>query len=144
MNLSILADLLVAALLAATSGYCVVLNRRLGALRGAQGELKTMIAEFDRAIGSANASIANLRQAGEAAGKDLEERVASARTLVDELNFLTDSGNKLADRLVAERPVQKPRLVEVPVDVEVGAPAIAAPRSEAERELLQALRRARG
>lgn len=144
MNLSILADLLVAALLAATIGYCVVLNRRLGALRGAQGEMKTMIAEFDRAIGSANASIANLRQAGEAAGKDLEERVASARTLVDELNFLTDSGNKLADRLVAERPVQKPRLVEVPVDVEVGAPAIAAPRSEAERELLQALRRARG
>ena len=56
------------------------------------------------------------------------------------------SGNKLADRLVAERPVQKPRLVEVPVEVELEAPAAAAaaPRSEAERELLQALRRARG
>jgi len=140
MNLSLAADFMVAALLAATIGYCVVLNRRLGALRGAQGEMKTMIAEFDRAIGAANIGIANLRQAGEAAGRDLEDRVGHARKLVDELNFLTESGNKLADRLVAERPAQKPRLIEAVVEA---APATA-PRSEAERELLQALRRARG
>ena len=53
MSMSVAADLLVALLLAATIGYCAVLNRRLGTLRSAHGEMGRLVGEFDRAIGEA-------------------------------------------------------------------------------------------
>jgi len=139
MTMSIAADLIVAFLLAATIGYCAVLNRRLGTLRTANGEMRQLVGEFDRAIGEARSGIAELKLAGAAADSNLQERIHQARGLVDELTYLADRADRAAERLAAGAAPAPARAPErVPGDhAERGL------RSEAERELAEALRRAR-
>ena len=135
MILNLAVDLLVAGLCVATIVYCFMLNRRLDSLRAGHAELRGLIAEFNKATEKARAGVADLKLAGEEAGRALQEQTAKARGLADELSFMNDAGGRLADRLAhgieaARRQTSKP----APVDAEP-------PRSEAERELMQALRR---
>lgn len=134
MSVEFMLEALVAALLVVTVGYCWQLNRRLGALRGAQAELGRMLAEFGRATRSAEAAIAELKRASAETGQQLEERVRSARSLCDELTVMTQAGNGLAERL--ERGASARRTT---ADDARPRPA----RSESERELLAALQQAR-
>ena len=134
MSVEFLLEIMVAALLVVTVGYCWQLNRRLGALRGAQGELGRLLHEFGRATQSAESAIAELKRAsGETAGQ-LEDRVREARALRDELSVMTQAGNGLAERL--ERGASSRR----PAEDQSARPR---QRSESERELLAALRQAR-
>ena len=73
MSVEFLVEILVAALLVVTVGYCWQLNRRLGALRGAQGELGRLLQEFGRATHSAEAAIAELKKASGETAQQLEE-----------------------------------------------------------------------
>jgi hypothetical protein len=135
MMLNLAMDLLVAGLLVATIVYCFLLNRRLDGLRAGQAELRVLIAEFNKATDNARAGVAALKLAGEEAGRTLQEQTAKARALADELSFMNETGGRLADRLAggietARRQAPK----AVPAEAEP-------PRSEAERELMQALRR---
>ena len=134
MNVEFLLETLVAALLVVTVGYCWQLNRRLGALRGAQGELGRLLNEFGRATHSAESAIAELKRASGETARQLEDRVREARALCDELSVMTQAGNGLAERL--ERGASWRRPAEEP-----SAPP--RQRSESERELLAALRQAR-
>jgi hypothetical protein len=135
MMLTLAMDVVVAALLVATIVYCFLLNRRLDSVRAGQGELRGLVAEFNKATERARASIADLRSASDDAGRTLQDQIAKARSLADELAFMAETGSKLADRLAggienSRRHASKP----VGVNSEL-------PRSEAERELMQALRR---
>lgn len=130
-----LLEALVAALLLATVAYCWRLNRQLGALRGAQGELARLMEEFGRATRSAEAAIAELKRASGDTAQQLEERVRQARALCDELNVMTQAANGLADRL--ERGASARRTAED--ETARTRPA----RSESERELMAALREGR-
>jgi hypothetical protein len=134
MSVEFLVEILVAALLIVTVGYCWQLNRRLGALRGAQGELGRLLQEFGRATHSAEAAIAELKKASGETAQQLEERVRQARALCDELTVMTQAGNGLAERL--ERGSSRRTASE-------DAGRTRAARSESERELLAALRQAR-
>ncbi|MGB8274226.1 MAG: DUF6468 domain-containing protein, partial [Alphaproteobacteria bacterium] len=102
-------DILVAALLVATIAYCVMLNRRLGALRRNEEELRKVLSTFGDAATRAEAGIANLRKAGGEVGDVLGHKVAEARAIYDELAFVTERGDSLvsqiADSLTAVRPV---------------------------------------
>lgn len=138
MTVSLIAEFLVAVLLVATIVFCFSLNRRLGSLRDSQDEMRQLIGDFDRAISEARVGIANLKQAGDEADVKLQERIKQARGLADELSFLVDRGDRLAERLAGERPAPAPRTA-APVAEETERTL----RSEAERELAQALRRAR-
>jgi hypothetical protein len=139
MTISLAAELLVAVLLAATIGFCFVLNRRLGNLRASQDEMRQLIGDFDRAIGEARRGIDGLKAAGDQADVKLQERIRQARTLADELSFLVGRGEKVAERLAGERPAAPSRGAVAPVADDTDKTL----RSEAERELAQALRRAR-
>ena len=140
MNVEFWLEVVVALLLAVTAGYCVVLHRRLQQLRGAQTEMRRLLDDFGEATRQANSGIAALRLASAETGGVLQERVNQARALADELGMMTQSAVTLAERL--ERDLSAGRQAgrgrpEAPPEA---APTV---RSEAERDLLAALRRAR-
>lgn len=141
MSITLALDLLVAGLLVATIVYCWMLNRRLDSLRGAQEQLKTLIQDFNRATEQARSGVQELKQASQLAGEELRQQVDKARGLADELVFITDTGVRLAERL--EKDLESGRRQgSRPDTVGAGGEAVeGGSRSEAERELLQALRR---
>jgi septal ring factor EnvC (AmiA/AmiB activator) len=113
------------------------LEKRIAVLRGAGGDLRDGAADIARATEAAEAALARLRATAEQSGRMVAERIATAEKLRDDLAFLTERSEVLADRL--DGLVRRAR----PLAGEGAAPAPAAPdrtaRSEAERELLRAL-----
>ena len=63
MTLAFFAELILEVLLAATLCYCIVLERRLAAVRKGQEGLKTHIGELNMAISGAGASLRALKAA---------------------------------------------------------------------------------
>lgn len=140
MNLEFWLEALVAILLLVTAGYCFVLNRRLSVLRSSQDEMQRLLDEFVAATSQAENSITALKQASAEAGNALQERVSAARELSDELSMIVQSGGSLADRL-------EERLLSSSANARergaIGGRGEAERQSESERELREALRRAR-
>lgn len=155
MDYRIVLDLIVAILLAATIGYAVLLNKRLGQLRKNREDLVKLVAAFNDATARAEAGIPKLRRAAEEAGGALQERVEKAQSLRDDLAFMIERADTVANRLemavrsarTEPRPApppagEKPR----PVKARPTAPMVEIDdedRSEVERELLRALQSAR-
>ncbi len=98
MTLSLILELALCFLLAATLVYCIMLERRLAAVRNGQDGLKTMIGELNAAISGAGASLRALKSAAASAAETLDERLKRARLLADELALLTASGERIAER----------------------------------------------
>ena len=98
MTISFVLELTLTGLLAATLVYCVLLERRLAAVRKGQEGLKTMIGELDAAISGAGASLRALKAAASSAADTLDERLKRARALADELALLSSSGERIAER----------------------------------------------
>jgi len=98
MTLSFILESALSFLLALTLVYCIVLERRLAAVRKGQESLKTIIGELDAAISGAGASLRALKSAASSAAETLDERLRRARLLADELAFLTASGERIAER----------------------------------------------
>jgi len=98
MTLSLILESALSFLLAATLIYCIVLERRLAAVRKGQEGLKTMIGELNAAISGAGASLRALKSAASGAAETLDERLRRARLLADELALLTASGERIAER----------------------------------------------
>lgn len=176
MTLTLIVEIVVAVLLVITLGISLVLNRRLGNLRANQDEMRRLISEFDKALAKARAGMTELKTASAAADTAHEERMKQAKTLRDELGFMVETADRLADRLAGEASknrdfkqqrgapaerataeraperVAEPARAQAPVTPfparkpPLDAPAREfklEPRSEAERELLMALRQAR-
>jgi hypothetical protein len=93
--------------------------------------------------------VERLRSASEGAGRQIARQIEQAQRLRDDLSFLTERGDKLAERL--EGNVRSARMFADQAAV-TSVQANSAPvrdeggqklRSEAERDLLRALRAAR-
>ncbi len=99
MTITFFVEVALEILLAATLGYCVLLERRLAAVRKGQEGLSRTIGELNMAIAGAGASLRALKAAaGEAAGT-LDDRLKRARLHIDELAVLTGSAERIADRI---------------------------------------------
>lgn len=99
MTMTFYVEVALEILLAATLGYCILLERRLAAVRKGQEGLSRTIGELNMAISGAGASLRALKAAaGEAAGT-LDERLRRARLHIDELSVLTGSAERIADRI---------------------------------------------
>jgi hypothetical protein len=107
-NPTFYADLALSFLLALTLIYCIVLERRLAAVRKGQEGLKTHIGELNMAISGAGASLRALKVAAGEAAQTLDERLKRARLHIDELSVITASGERIAQRLEGgvERPAR--------------------------------------
>ena len=99
MTLNFIAQIVLEILLAATLGYCILLERRLAAVRKGQEGLKTHIGELNMAIAGAGASLRALKAAAGEAAATLDERLKRARLHIDELSVLTASGERIAQRM---------------------------------------------
>ncbi len=159
-------DIVVSLLLIATIGYAVMLNSRLSSLRKNRDDLAKTIVNFNEATVRAESSIPKLRKAAEESGQILQERVEKAQSLRDDLAFMIERADTMANRL--ENAVRSARADGGRVAASAAPAAPAAPlpratggsraaqqaavaaaaagaeaegdeRSEAERELLRAL-----
>jgi hypothetical protein len=137
-------ELALVSLLAATLFHAVRLERALGVLKRDRVELQELIADFNASTRQAETGIERLRAAADGAGQQIAHQVDAALSLKDDLTLLIDRGDRLADRLDtlvrAGRPLSgvAPRLTVVS-DTASAEPRV---RSQAERDLLKALRMA--
>ncbi len=95
MPYSLILDLLVAALLAVTIGFAVVLNKRLGKLRQDKEALEKLAVTFGESTLRAEEGVETLKQTTEI----LQERLEKAQALKDDLAFLIERGDGTADNL---------------------------------------------
>ena len=110
MTIAMALELVLTLLLAATLGYCIVLERRLAAVRKGQDGLQTMIGELNAAIAGAGASLRALKSAAASAAETLDDRLKRARAVADELAVVSTSGARIAqrfDRAVPQKPAQQ-------------------------------------
>lgn len=96
---SLLLEGLLAVLLVATIAYAAMLDRRLRTLRQSRDEMQALLASFTAATAHAQAGLVALREAGQTTTRDLQSDIERAKALRDDLSFLVDRGNGLADRL---------------------------------------------
>jgi hypothetical protein len=99
INLTLLLEAALCALLAATLVYCAVLERRLKAARAGQAEMRSTIAALDASISGAGRMLGALHTAAETVGKTLESEVGEARSAIDELSLIAASGERIAQRM---------------------------------------------
>ncbi len=160
-------------LLAATLFHAMRLERALGVLKRDRAALEELVVSFNSSTRAAEQGIERLRATAEGAGRQMQRQVDVAAGLKDDLLFLTERGERLADRLDllvrAARPLAQeppaeppPRAPErlpperlhgerLPIErlrgerppAENPAPSDPRLRSQAERDLLRALRAAR-
>ncbi|MDE2516140.1 MAG: hypothetical protein KGL12_08960 [Rhodospirillales bacterium] len=145
-----LLDIALIGLLAATLFHALRLERALGVLKRDRSTLESLIAGFNESTRQAQEGIVQLQEAADGAGRSIARQTEAAQHLKDDLAFLVDRGDRLADRLDVAVRSARAASGEASRDIATrGAPAIAAAdpparmRSQAERDLLQALRLAR-
>ena len=124
------------------------LERRIATLRREGSGLKDGAESLVQATSAAESALARLRATAEGAGRTVAERIAVAEKLRDDLAFLVERAETLADRLdglvrdarplAAEAP-PSPSVPATPPVPAAGGSAVAA-LSQAERELLRALK----
>lgn len=140
--MALVLDILIAVLLIATLVYAFQLNRRIGELRKDRAQLEAIVIAFRDATATAESSIHKLKSYSDKASAGVDEVMARAQAVKEDLAFLVDRANGLADRL--EDGVRRARTNDPAfrAAAEPEDPAAAA-RSEAERELLKALQSVR-
>ena len=134
-------------LLGLTLMHAVKLERALGGLRRDRTALGEAVAGFDNSARQAEAGLDKLHSVTQETALQLARKLEGAAVLKDDLAFLAERGEHLADRL--EQLVRAGRAIDTSHTRElVGAvahadPDLPRPRSKAERDLQQALRVAR-
>ena len=99
MNLALILDVVLIFLLLATIVYAMVLHRRLGMLRSEKEGLEVFLERMSQATLKADASLKGIRQAAQEAQGVIGEPVARAQALRDELLFLIERADGTAERL---------------------------------------------
>lgn len=114
-------------LLVAFLYYAVILNRKLGSLRDSKGELEKVIVTFADATERANKSIHGFKSNADQSGRALQDTIDKARGLRDDLNFLIDKAESVANRLEGGIRAGRPQAPAAP-----SAPAAEAASREAD------------
>ena len=138
-NLELIINIIIIALLIPTIVYAYRLNGNLKALRQNQKSLAQLVNALNEATFKAENSIPKLKSVTEHSSEGLKEVVDSAKELKDDLLFINERADNLADRL--ENVISNSRNIK-PEDIRQRSDEIDTEntRSEAELELLKALR----
>ncbi len=139
-NLELIINLVIILLLVPTIIYAYRLNASLKTLRENQNSLAQLVNALNEATFKAENSIPKLKSVTEHSSEGLKEVVDSAKELKDDLLFINERADNLADRL--ENVISTSRSA---LKTDSAAPAAvrndtSESRSEAEEELLKALR----
>ena len=136
-------------LLCTAIGFGIILNRRIKDLRNDQENLDKLAKNFSRATTRAEGSIQQLKSASDATSQALNQTIQSASQIREDLLYLLERGEKLADLLESgirskeKRPATEQKLVEKK-NVPNSQQALQRPtKGEAELKLIKALRAVR-
>lgn len=99
MPLDTIMDLAIILLIVPTIIYAVILNRHLSALRNSRDELAKVLGRFNKATMRAEAGIPKLKKATVEANNALQARVEKAHSLRDDLAFMIQRAEEMADKL---------------------------------------------
>jgi hypothetical protein len=99
MDYKLILDVIVAILLATTITYAVMLNQKLMQLRKNRDDMAKLVSAFNEATARAEAGIPKLKRAAEEAGSILQDRVEKAQSLRDDLAFMIERADAMANRL---------------------------------------------
>ncbi len=99
MGWALFLDLGIILLLAVVIVYTALLNRRLATLRDSKAEFEQLFSGFSQATGKAETGLTAMRETAADSGKLLDDRIKSARGLVEDLTFLLERGEAQAGRL---------------------------------------------
>ncbi len=98
-TLTLALDLLMVILLVATIVYAIILNRQIVRLRESRGEMIELVKGLNEAMTKAEASVRGLKRTAGETGESLQRTIDKAAGLRDELQFMIEAANTLADRL---------------------------------------------
>lgn len=135
-------QLSVVALLLGAMPFALRLERELRAVRRDRSALDGSASGLTEASRLAEAAALRLRATAETAGRQIAEKLAAAEPLRDDLRYLVERAEALADRLDGLVRTARP-LAGQAARPPVTAEASPTPSSQAERDLLRALRLAR-
>jgi len=107
--MNLLVNLAIAGLLMATISYCWVLNRRIKILQDSKSELANLLRHFDEATDRASESIIALQSASKKISENIQVRIDKVNYLMEDLSFMIEKGNRLADKLDANFAVTRAR-----------------------------------
>ncbi len=165
-------------LLAATLFHAMRLERALGVLKRDRAVLEELVEGFNDSTRQAELGIERLRNAADGAGRQMVRQTEMAQRLRDDLSFLADRSDRLAERLEAavrsarmfgdglamvphtpaavlpvsvahapttHAPMMHTPMIQAPATDPIPELAAAGPvlRSQAERDLMRALRAGR-
>jgi Domain of unknown function (DUF6468) len=148
-------QIVLVALLGATLFQAIRLERALVVLKRDRSSLESLVVGFNASTHQAENGIQRLRSAADGAGRDIETQLTKSVSLKDDLAFLTERGERLADRLDtlvrAARPLMRERTGDKPqaaargvaTGTGAGTGTGTGATTEVERELMAALRMAR-
>ncbi|MGE3627519.1 MAG: DUF6468 domain-containing protein [Hyphomicrobiales bacterium] len=114
-------EILVVFLLVITIVYCVIVNRKLEALRSDQSELRGIITDLDTATGKAEAAIRSMRETAGLTDSALADRVARALDIESRLSEEIIKAEALHTKLSAIPQ----RVLEVPRPAAPAVPSLA-------------------
>lgn len=137
-NLEFIVDVVIIALLIPTIIYTYNLNKSLNMLRQNQKSLAQLISALNEATFKAESSIPKLKSVTEHSSEGLKEVVDNAKELKNDLLFINERADSLADRL--ENVISSSRNIENQSAKNVKNKEDLDDRASAELELLKALR----
>jgi hypothetical protein len=144
MSFSLVFDIVLIGMLAATLAYGFRLNRKLETMRAGRAEFQTLLTHFVEATTQAERSIANLKLTSAESGQNLQEACERATALREDLAFLMEKAGGLADKLESAIGRSRPIMTAAaPVETPpAAAPAPAAGEASAPRLKPRVARRA--
>lgn len=156
-GMQLILEVVLLGLLAATLFHAMRLERALGVLKRDRATLEALVAGFNESTRQAESGVARLRETADGAGRQIARQIEAADTLKGDLAFLAERGEKLADRLdslvrhgkVVTESTRGRAAIAAPVVEEKELILAAGPepdtrmRSQAERDLMRALKLAR-
>lgn len=98
-NLELIINLIIIILLVPTIIYAYRLNKSLNLLRQNQNSLAQLVSSLNEATFKAENSIPKLKSVTQNSSEDLKEVVDSAKELKNDLLFINERADSLADRL---------------------------------------------
>lgn len=99
MDFAFYLDLVMIVLLVATIVYAIILNRKLAAFRRSREDMQNFLTAFNAANERAETSITALKEMAEHSGEKLREDIEKAEALNEDLSFMVDRGESIANRL---------------------------------------------
>ena len=106
--LSLVINVLMAALLLATMVYCRRLNTRVKLLQDSKSDLARIIQDFDESTKRATESIAEIHRATNRLSENIQHKIDKANFLADDLQYMIEKGQKMSGKVdtTPTRPVR--------------------------------------